>query len=219
MLASPNVCSVTVDVTARPFRVTWFPFCTLPFPAKHLTLGKQITERHQYSGPLFDKNAASDALDVPQMICAPVTTQLTATRQACECNEYQIEVAVWGPNRVAESQTVRPARQTVRPGRQTVRQSTIAQHAQTVRQSDIQTIRPSDNQFSGSRQSYKNPEIQHHFCRSLREPSQGPTKILLPRCCLTIYLSRLTLCLSRLTVFCLPFASDCLTVCLPGLTV
>ena len=106
-----------------------------------------------------------------------------------------------GSNHVADSQTVRqPDRvadsQTVRPGRQTARQSdshSCQADIQTVNdrptREDSQTIRPSDNQYPGSRQSYKNPEIQHCFCRSLRDPSQGPTKIILARGCLRVELS------------------------------
>ena len=71
-------------------------------------------------------------------------------------------------------------------------------------QSDSQTFRQS---FVGpcaglvrDLQKYRDPEL---FLWSLRDPSQGSTIILPPRHRLTVYLSRLTVCL---------FASDCLTV-------
>ena len=100
-------------------------------------------------------------------------------------------------NRVADSQTVRQSDPAGRQSDPAGRQSDPAG-------------RQSDNRYPGSRQSYKNPEIQNHFCRSLRDPSQGPIKILLNEM------------LSNYLPFpsdSVPIASDCLTVCLPGLTV
>ena len=68
-------------------------------------------------------------------------------KNSCLVYYLWIEVAAWGPNRVADSQTVRQSdpnsrqsdTQTVRPEKQTIRQS----DSQT-RQADSQTLRQSD---------------------------------------------------------------------------
>ena len=59
----------------------------------------------------------------------------------------EIEVAAWGPKRVADSQTVRPEKQTVRHSDSQTRKAdnqTLRQSDPKSRQSDSQTVRPEE---------------------------------------------------------------------------